>query len=95
MTYSVGSSRPERKLHPSTVKLIESCRSKYHLKPEDRLLNIRQRTMQNLPKKYARKIRLPQWNKVTLSKLRRLGKNNELRILLVRAYEKGTLLSSS
>jgi hypothetical protein len=98
MTYSVdfGSRRPERgRMRPSTVRLIELCKNKYHLKPEDRLLNVSQRTMQNLPKKHARKIRLPQWNKVTLSKLRRLGNNNDLRELLVRAYEEKTLLPSS
>ena len=97
MTYCVDfNSRPSEKgrLRSSTVKLIEICKEKYHLEQDDGLLGIRERTIQNLAKKYARQIHLPQWKSITLNMLRKLGNSNDLRVLLVRAYEKKKLWHS-
>jgi hypothetical protein len=75
-------------LHPYTTKIIETHIKKYALEPTDRLIGISERTIYNLTKKYAKRIRLREWKDVTPHKMSSLGKNNQLRELLIRALEK-------
>lgn len=76
-------------LHNYTMKLIEKRIDEDNLNHNDRLIGVRQRTIQYWTKKYAKKINFKQWKDISPNKLRNLGKNDILRELFIREYEKG------
>lgn len=74
-------------LHHYTMKIIQKHIDESNLNVNDRLIGASKKTIQNWVKKHAKRIGLPQWEVVTPNKLRHLGKNSELRELLIREYK--------
>ena len=75
-------------LHHCTMKIVQKHIDESNLKANDRLIDASERTIENWVKKHAKRIGLSQWKVISPGKLRYLGKNNELRELLIREYKK-------
>lgn len=76
------------RLHHYTMKIIQKYIDEASLNADDRLIGASERAIQKWVKKYAERTGLPEWKQITPNKLRHLGKNDELRQLLVREYER-------